>query len=170
MAALIIKEHMRLQDGQYSGLLHATQEERLIGRNAPTLQRGDNPLMSGGISCSDDRNPNYFFVFRIFLALFLLQLLHEGKLFEQIRKGPRSMRNGLPLGFVRLKCHQIMVFLIHGLRFIVGNDAVKVEGHAQFIIQLVVVNFGREHHTGGVVCIDGFLNIVFVSAQEIAMR
>ena len=74
------------------------------------------------------------------------------------------MWNGLPLGFVRLKCNQIMVLLIHRLRFIVGNNAIKVECHAQFVIQFVVVKLGRKYHPGGIVCVDGFLNILFVSA------
>ena len=47
MAALIVKEHMRLQDCQYSRLIHSTQEERFIGRNAPTLQRGDTRSWAG---------------------------------------------------------------------------------------------------------------------------
>ena len=41
MAALIVEEHVRLQDGQYAGLIHAAQEKRLIGGYAPTLQRGE---------------------------------------------------------------------------------------------------------------------------------
>ncbi len=31
MTALIVKKHVRLQDGQYSGLVHAAEKERLIG-------------------------------------------------------------------------------------------------------------------------------------------
>ncbi len=88
MAALIVKEHMRLQDSQYSRLIHATQEERLIGRNTPTFQRGDNPLMGWSISCSYDRNPYYFPVQGSSLRRFSSSFCMKDSFLNKSARGP----------------------------------------------------------------------------------
>ena len=73
VAALIIEEHMGLENRQHSGFFHPTEEEALIWRHAPILQSGHQPLMRRRVARGDDDNAQDAFLARALCQLLVFQ-------------------------------------------------------------------------------------------------
>lgn len=137
---LVIEEEMRFQYAKNLAFLDATQEESVIGHDAPTLERIHRTLMRWSITGRDDRDAYAVFVFRVELLVFFLDGLNLGYPYHEFLQRPRVVGLHDVLHFMGMK-HCQPRGLHDRFRLIAGEYDVKVECDAQGFVSFVVLEF-----------------------------
>ena len=157
---------MRLEHGQHARLVHAAEEKRLVGRHAPAFQGRHDSLVRGRIARRDDGDAQDLLVAGVAPLRLFFQALHGGQLLEQVGQRAGAVRRAHVQGFMGVEFIDVIVALEHGFRFVVGDHAVEIEGHAQFFVVLVVFRARRQHQAGRIVAGQRAAHVAFIRAEE----
>lgn len=112
---LVVKEDVWLENLQDTLLFDATEEERVIWHDAPTLESVQRPLVRGRVSRGDQRNTQAILVRVIGLPLSLFRRLNMSNANKELLKWSGTMRLHHVLNFVLMKLAKVFRLLHHGL-------------------------------------------------------
>ena len=146
---LIIEENVRFQNRENASLVHSSEEEGLVDLDVPCAEGGDDAFLCGRGAGCDDCCFEVALVARFVLFAFVFQVAELGELCEEVGEGTGGVRNcgARFFGFVKAVDSGVLVDI---LRAVVGDDAVKVEGDAEFLVVLVVFRGAGEDLSGGI--------------------
>jgi len=96
----------------------------------------------------------------------LFQALQDRQLAEHGGQRSRPVRTRHVQGLVGVELVEVVVALEDGFRFVVGQHAVEVEGHAQFEVVVLVGDLRGQHQAGRIVDGDRALDVFLVGAEE----
>ncbi|MNM86152.1 hypothetical protein D3C81_982970 [compost metagenome] len=114
----------------------------------------------------DDGDAQDLLVAGIAPLRFFFQALHGGQLLEQVGQRAGTVRRAHVQGFMGVEFVDVIVALENGFRLVIGDHAIEVEGHAQFLVALVVFRARRQHQAGRILAGQRTAHIVFIRAEE----
>ena len=159
---LVVEVDVRTQLLQDTAFVHTAERERLVDRDVPVAARGGESPLRRAVARRDDGGAQEPVVFRVRAAAVLLHGMQTAEFGEEVgeRAGAeRDARLG-GLGFPELVDAAALEDLF---RAVVGEYAVEIERHAQFVVVLVVVEFAVQHIARGESAPDGVAHVGLVA-------